>query len=165
MRSCTLTVLIVLTIAACSKKSEYSSLSDEQLHKVADSLAQAFIITDGHVDLPYRLKVKHFRLEREYMGIPLSTNEGDFDFERAKKGGLDAPFMSIYIPSAYQLKPDKGKALADSLIAMIEGIATEHPTKFALVKTPADIEANTKLGKISLPFGMENGAPIGDDLA
>jgi membrane dipeptidase len=159
---------LFLLLSACGsleKKKDYATLPDEQLKKIADSLAQVFIITDTHVDLPYRLKIKHFRLEKEYLGIPVSTTEGDFDFERAKKGGLDAPFMSIYIPSAYQNKPDKGKDLADSLINMIEGITQAHPDKFALARTPAEIEANTKLGKISLPLGMENGAPIGDNLS
>lgn len=138
--------------------------SDDKLRAEAKELAQKFILVDTHVDLPYRLKIKNFRLEREYLGIPVSTTEGDFDFERARKGGLDAPFMSIYIPSSYQEKPDKGRALTDSLINMIEGIVKAHPDKFALAGTPADIEANTKEGKISLPLGMENGAPVGDDI-
>jgi len=94
----------------------------------------------------------------------VSSPEGDFDYERAKIGGLDAPFMSIYIPSSYQLKSDHGKELADSLIDMIEGIVKAHPDKFALAGTPQDVEANTKAGKISFPLGMENGAPIGDSL-
>jgi membrane dipeptidase len=163
----TLYLLISLTQSCTSveKRRDYASLPDDQIRRVADSLAQTFIITDGHVDLPYRLRVKNFRLEREYLGIPVSTTEGDFDYERARKGGLDAPFMSIYIPSSYQQKPDKGKALADSLINMVEGITQSIPDKFALARTPADIENNTKAGKISLPMGMENGAPIGDDLA
>jgi membrane dipeptidase len=143
----------------------YADLPEETLRKMADSLAHAYILTDGHVDLPYRLKVKNFRLEREYMGIPVSTAEGDFDYERAKKGGLDAPFMSIYIPSRYQLQPDMGKALADSLIDMIRGIAQAHPDKFALAGTPQEIQSQFAEGKISLPMGMENGAPIGNDLA
>lgn len=156
-----------LLFFACGTKEkiDYASLSDEQLQKIADSLAHAYIITDGHVDLPFRLKVKNFRLEREYLGIPISTTEGDFDYERAKKGGLDAPFMSIYIPSSYQQKPDMGKSLADSLIDMVRGIAEAHPDKFALAGTPAEVEKNFKAGKISLPMGMENGAPIGNDLA
>src|SRR5688572_29123229 len=154
-------------VLACSSKEkvDYASLPDEKLKQVAVSLAQTYILADGHVDLPYRLKVKKFRLEREYMGIPVSTTEGDFDFERAKKGGLDAPFMSIYIPSSYQLQADMGKALADSLIDMIDGIVTAHPDKFGKGTTPQEIEENTKAGKISLPLGMENGAPIGNDLA
>lgn len=157
---------MVFLLFSCGKeKIDYASLPDEQLQKIADSLAHAFIITDGHVDLPFRLKVKNFRLEREYLGIPVSTTEGDFDYERAKKGGLDAPFMSIYIPSSYQQKPDMGKSLADSLIDMVRGIVQAHPDKFALAGTPAEVEKNFREGKISLPMGMENGAPIGNDLA
>ncbi len=162
-------LMIVLTgclaLACGKKKADYANLPDEQLRKIADSLAHTYIITDGHVDLPFRLKVKNFRLEREYMGIPISTTEGDFDYERAKAGGLDAPFMSIYIPASYQQKPDKGKSLADSLIDMVRGIAAAHPDKFALAGSPAEAEKNFAEGKISLPMGMENGAPIGNDLA
>lgn len=159
---------IVFGIAGCvnfDRKADYKSLSDEKLSAIADSLAQKYIITDGHVDLPYRLRIKNFRLEKEFLGIPLSTTDGDFDYERAKKGGLDAPFMSIYIPSTYQLQPDNGKALADSLIDMVEGIVNAHPDKFLLAKSPAEIEKNTAEGKISLPMGMENGAPIGNELS
>ena len=81
-------------------------MNDERLRAFADELAHKYIIADGHVDLPFRLKIKNFRIEREYMNIPIKSSEGDFDYERAKKGGLDAPFMSIYIPSSYQLLPD-----------------------------------------------------------
>jgi len=160
-----LSVITCIALAGCSNsKTDSTTATDDQLRSQAAELAHKFILTDTHVDLPYRLKIKHFRLERAYLGIPLSTTEGDFDYERAKKGGLDAPFMSIYIPSDYQMKPDKGKALADSLINMIEGIVSAHPDKFALARTPQEIENNTKEGKLSLPLGMENGAPIGNSL-
>ena len=147
------------------KTNDFSGLPDAAIQRLADSLAHTYIIVDGHVDLPYRLRIKNFRLEHEYLGIPVSTTEGDFDFERAKKGGLDAPFMSIYIPAIQQKTPDRGKILADTLINMVEGIVKAHPDKFALAKTPSDIETNTKAGKISLPMGMENGAPIGNELS
>lgn len=160
-------LVILLFAAACGTKEkiDYTTLPEEALRKVADSLAHAYIITDGHVDLPYRLKVRNFRLEKEYLGIPIQTDDGDFDYERAKQGGLDAPFMSIYIPSSYQLQPDMGKALADSLIDMIRGIADAHPDKFGLAGTPAEVDAHFKAGRIALPMGMENGAPIGNDIA
>lgn len=157
-------LLCIICLGCKDEKNNASAEEDEKLRAKANELTQKFILTDGHVDLPYRLRIKHFRLEREYLGIPVSTPEGDFDYERAKKGGLDAPFMSIYIPSSYQLKPDMGKALADSLIDMIEGITKAHPDKFGLARTPQDIESNTTAGKISLPLGMENGAPVGNDL-
>jgi len=131
---------------------------DDPLHAKAKELAQQFIITDGHVDLPYRLRVQNFRLEREYLGIPVETDKGDFDYVRAKAGGLDAPFMSIFIPAS---REDNGaKALADSLIDMVVGITEAHPDKFALANAPAEVEANFKQGLISLPMGMENGSPI-----
>jgi len=140
-------------------KPDIRSLSDPELRDYADELAHRFIITDGHVDLPYRLTTRFFKLYREYVGIPVESKEGDFDYVRAKKGGLDAPFMSIYIPSEFQ-KTGGAKVYADSLISMVEKIAAEHNDKFALAGSPDEIEANFKNGKISLPMGMENGAPI-----
>jgi len=154
--------LVAIIFVSCSEKKPVERMSDEQLKAYADELAHKFIITDGHVDLPYRLKENGFT--KDSINVIQSTKRGDFDFERAVKGGLDAPFMSIYIPSKYQLQPDFGKSLADSLIDMVNFIAQSLPDKFAVAKTPADVEANTKAGKISFPMGMENGAPIGNDL-
>ncbi len=137
---------------------------DFKLLKKANKLAQKYVIVDGHVDLPFRLKVKNFRLEKEYLGIPYQTNDGDFDYVRARKGGLDAPFMSIFIPSRLQV--DGGaKELADSLINMIVYIASEQQKYFAIAKSPKDVIKAKKKGKIALPMGMENGAPIESDLS
>ena len=140
------------------------TMNDEQLKKYAQQLAQEIIITDGHVDLPYRLEKKNFRLTKEFMGIPIESDEGDFDFVRAKKGGLDAPFMSIYIPASYQ-KSGGAKAFADGLIDMINGIAEAHPNHFIVATSTAMVKEAFKAGKIALPLGMENGAPIENDLA
>ncbi|HLO53410.1 MAG TPA: dipeptidase [Saprospiraceae bacterium] len=137
---------------------------DLKLLKKANKLAQKYVIVDGHVDLPYRLKVKNFRLEKEYLGIPYQTTDGDFDYVRAREGGLDAPFMSIFIPSRLQV--DGGaKELADSLINMIEYIATQQNKYFTIAKSPKDVIKAKKKGKIALPMGMENGAPIESDLS
>lgn len=157
-------VCVAILAVACAEKKPVDRMSDEELRAFADELAHKYVITDGHVDLPYRLKMNKFMLEREYMGIPIKTDEGDFDYERAKKGGLDAPFMSIYIPSSYQLQPDMGKALADSLINMIRGIAENIPDKFAMAGSVEEVQQNFSKGLISLPLGMENGAPVGNDI-
>ncbi len=135
-------------------------MNGNKTYQHAVELAHKFIITDGHIDLPYRLRVKNFRLDREYLGIPIETTEGDFDYVRAKEGGLDAPFMSIFIPSSYQKDLSEAKALADTLIYMVDGIIEAHPDKFGRGDSPEMIESNFKKGLISLPMGMENGAPI-----
>ncbi len=153
--------ILTILLFTCTRK--MAPMKEEgRLREKADKLAHEYIITDGHVDLPYRLKVQNFRLEREYIGIPVETDEGDFDYVRAKEGGLDAPFMSIFIPASYQ--DGRAKLLADSLIDMVRGITTAHPDKFAMAASPAEVEANFRKGLISLPMGMENGAPIEGDL-
>lgn len=153
--------IIGLMVASCfiiSCKSNQLALKEASLKEKANELAQKFIITDGHVDLPYRLKVKNFQLDKQYVGIPIETKEGDFDYKRAKKGGLDAPFMSIYIPASYE--PAAGKVLADSLITMVEWIASQNADKFEVVRSPQEAQKTKSEGKIALPMGMENGSPI-----
>ena len=173
MKKIALLGLFGLVLLSCASKKTIvepkssmtaSKMSEAEMRKVkANELAQKFIITDGHVDLPYRLKVKNFRLSKEYLGIPIETDEGDFDYVRAKQGGLDAPFMSIYIPANYQV--DGGaKILADSLIDMIEYITIEHPDKFQICHNVAQAHDLFNKGIIALPMGMENGAGIEDDL-
>lgn len=152
-------LIFLSTLAAChTLKHDFKASNSTK----ATELAQNFIIIDGHVDLPYRLKVRNFKLEKKYLGIPIKTDKGDFDYVRSKAGGLNAPFMSIYIPSSYE---DNGaKILADSLIDMVKGIAMEHPDKFAIAYSPQDVRSQFTAGLISLPMGMENGAPIEHDL-
>lgn len=172
MQKLTFLALLAIILASCSAKKaivtpvveEKMEMSADEMRKAkANELAHKYIITDGHVDLPYRLKVRNFRLEKEYLGIPVETDEGDFDYVRAKKGGLDAPFMSIYIPANYQV--DGGaKILADSLIDMIEYITVQHPDKFQICHNVAQAHDLFDKGIIALPLGMENGAGIEDDI-
>jgi len=168
MNKTLLSLLLGAAAFACQPKEEaidYTKMTDEERLKAATEIAQSTIMVDGHVDLPYRMKVGGFTLQREILDVSVRTPDGNFDFPRAKEGGLDAPFMSIYIPAINQQIPGASKALADSLIRMTERLATTFPDKFAMAYSPADVEANFKKGIISLPMGMENGAGIEDDLA
>ncbi|WP_192348106.1 dipeptidase [Algoriphagus sp. Y33] len=162
-------VLSVLALACTAKEQEeaidYTALSDEERLEAATEIAHETIMVDGHVDLPYRMKVGGFTLQREVLDVSVRTPDGNFDFPRAKEGGLDAPFMSIYIPAGLQQTPGSSKALADSLILMTERLAETFPDKFAMAYSPADIEANFDAGKVSLPMGMENGSALEDDIA
>ncbi len=130
--------------------------SDEDLQSLAEELAKKFIIVDTHVDIPYRLRA-------EMEDISVQTENGDFDYVRAREGGLDAPFMSIYVSSEHE-EQGGGKLLADSLIDMVEGIVSDNPDKFALAYSAVDVEQNFKNGLISLPMGMENGTPVEGNL-
>jgi len=151
-------LFVAFLLTSCASSKIKSSVSDDAQKELANRLAQKYIIADGHVDLPYRLKVKNFQLEKQYVGIPVKSAEGDFDFERAKKGGLKAPFMSIYIPASYE--PAGAQLLADSLITMVKWIADQNKTYYEVATTPADVIRIAGQGKIALPMGMENGSPI-----
>ncbi|GAB5520927.1 MAG: dipeptidase [Rhodothermales bacterium] len=158
MRLARLLFVLPLFVFGCGTDDPCADTTDEGLRACADHLAQHYIIVDGHIDIPYRL--------REYSeDIGEATQGGDFDYPRAKQGGLNAPFMSIYIPAANQDIPGAAPALADSLIGMVEGFAERHPNKFAVATSVADVEAHHEAELISLPMGMENGAPIEDDLS
>jgi membrane dipeptidase len=150
---------------ACGPDTAQEQAAAETQEEQALRIAQTTIITDGHVDIPYRLSMQGLRFNRVMDDISQRTEGGDFDYVRAKEGGLDAPFMSIYIPARYQRTPGASKAYADSLIHIVEGLVTKDPDKFALARTPQEVEANFVKGLISMPMGMENGAPIEDDLA
>ncbi len=154
-------VFVFISLCTMTFSKASAQYLDDPLYQHAVALAHKYIITDGHVDLPYRLQAKNFRLEREFLEIPIETDQGDFDYRRAKEGGLDAPFMAVFIPSSYQEEENGGaKKLADELIDMINGIIAAHPDKFAAAFSPDDVEKNFTQGLISLPMGMENGAPL-----
>ncbi|MBT4520195.1 MAG: membrane dipeptidase [Halieaceae bacterium] len=127
------------------------SVSAAEHSQLAENIARKYPIVDGHIDVPYRL-------HRRWSDVTIAQPEGDFDYPRAVQGGLDAPFMSIYVPAD---KEGKGaRLLANTLIDQVEAIVFRAPEKFALARSATDIRRNFKLGKISLPLGMENGAAI-----
>ncbi len=123
----------------------------------AKRLAQEMLIVDTHVDVPYRL-------EEAMEDISQRTEKGDFDFVRAREGGLDAPFMSIYVPADYQ-ESGGAKDFADSLIDMVEKFETDNPDKFTVASNVEEVLAAKAAGKVALPLGIENGAAVEDDLA
>ena len=155
-----LIVLLSILVLSCQQKSVVPEGYDPGIYEQALKIAQSTIVLDGHVDVPYRL------VEQQKMDdISQATTKGDFDFPRAKQGGLDAPFMSIYIPADYQKEHGVSKKHAEKLIAMMDSIIAINWDKFAPAITPDDVKRNFEKGLISFPYGMENGSAIEDDLS
>ncbi len=161
-------VLLVLNISflsfSCNKKESGSSeVTVKSPVEHAQKLCKKFIIADGHVDLPYRLTIEMFKFKKILEDVSQRTEKGNFDYVRAKEGGLDAPFMSIYVPSRYQ-KTGGAKAYADSLIDMMENLCEKHPDKFSIARSTKEVKENFQKGILSMPLGMENGAPIENEI-
>jgi len=123
----------------------------------ARELAQKHLIIDTHQDVPYRLRKK-------MEDISQFTTGGNFDYPRAREGGLDAVFMAVFVPPEYE---EKGGAfgLASEQIDMVEGFAEDWPDKFVLARSVAEVRRQFGDGRISVLIGIENGAPIEGNLA
>ncbi len=118
----------------------------------AEALAREYLIVDTHIDVPYRL-------QRNWQDVGVPTGDGDFDYDRARRGGLNAPFMSIYIPARIDAL-GHAYSFANAAIDIVERIASEHPEKFAVATCTDDLLRHKRQGLMSLPMGMENGGPI-----
>ncbi|APE07723.1 peptidase M19 [Alteromonas sp. RW2A1] len=147
----TLGTVSEVTLAAAAQEQPQYSASEKAI-----AIARETIIVDGHIDVPYRVK-------NQWVDVTKATEDGDFDYPRAVEGGLNAPFMSIYVPASLDNSPESTQ-LAHLLIDSVEAIVARAPDKFAIAKSPSDVKSHFETGVISLPLGMENGSPIQGNL-
>jgi membrane dipeptidase len=148
-----LMILMILASFSCQNKS--SEGPDALIQEKALKLSQDMIILDSHIDWPER--IYHSPAD-----ISVENTEGDFDLVRARRGGLNAALSVIYIPPELDFR--EGRIMVDSLYRVITEYPDKYPEKFALARTPDDINKNFRNGSFSLPLALENGAPIGNDL-
>ncbi len=123
----------------------------------AQKLAQDAVIVDTHIDAPTELLA-------EWQDLGKLTPSREFDYPRAREGGLDVAFMSIYT-SPEEDELGTARQIANRQIDAVEAMVGRHPDKFALLTSPGDVERLRAGNHVLLALGMENGAPIGDDLA
>jgi membrane dipeptidase len=118
----------------------------------AKKLVQQSALVDTHIDVPYRLL-------KNWEDVTAATAEGDFDYPRARAGGLDVSFMSIYTKA--ELEAEGGSyGMANRLIDHVEAIAARAPERFMLVDSVASAEQAFASGRVGLAMGMENGSPL-----
>jgi len=118
----------------------------------AERIAQQYLIIDTHIDVPYRLA-------HQWVDVTHAVDGGDFDAPRAKTGGLNLPFMSIYVPA--KLEQEGGAAqLANQLIDSVEAMVARAPDKFVIVTSVKQAQTLMDGDKIGLALGIENGSAI-----
>lgn len=131
--------------------------ADEGASERARALAQQAIIVDTHIDAPYLLASM-------WADLGAAASDREFDYSRARAGGLDIAFMSIYT-SAQQAAAGEAWQAAHTQIESVEALVRRHPDKFAILTSPRDVERLREGGRVLLSLGMENGSPLGEDLA
>jgi membrane dipeptidase len=114
------------------------------------------LVVDGHIDTPQRM------LFDKAFDFSVRHQDGHVDLPRMREGGLDAGFMSIWVPSTLTGPPAVKRALA--LIGAVHETVRRHPSDLVLATTVADVRQAAAEGKAALLMGMEGGHMIDDDL-
>jgi len=116
------------------------------------------IAIDMHADTAQRLVDEHVDLEKL---LP----DGHFDAVRAKEGGLDAQFFSIWVePELFGGGGPRAVKRADDQIAAVRALAEKHPETWGLATSAGDVRRIVGDGKIAALLGLEGGYAIDERL-
>src|SRR5690606_24561186 len=143
---------LALTLALALPAAALAQATD-----AARALAADATIVDAHIDAPGVLV-------SSWADLGEAAPDREFDYPRAREGGLDVAFMSIYT-AARQDESGSAWQAANIQIDAMEALVARHPDRFALLTSPGEVERLRTGGRVLLPLGLENGGPIGDDLA
>jgi membrane dipeptidase len=129
-------------------------------NKTNDPLAihQRAIAIDMHADTTQRLLDENVDLAQR---LP----DGHFDYVRAREGGLDAQFFSIWVePELFGGGGPGAMKRADDQIAAVHALAEKHPETWQFATTASDIRRIAGAGKLAALAGLEGGYAIDEKL-
>src|SRR5258705_3721206 len=116
------------------------------------------IAIDMHADTAQRLVDEHVDLERL---LP----DGHFDAVRAKEGGLDAQFFSIWVePELFGGGGPRAVKWDDDQIAAVRALGEKHPETWGRATSAGDVRRIVGDGKIAALLGLEGGYAIDERL-
>jgi membrane dipeptidase len=116
------------------------------------------IVVDMHADTTQRLV-------DEQVDLAQHLSDGHLDAVRAKEGGLDAQFFSIWVePELFGGGGEHAMTRADVQIAAVRALAARHPETWEVATTAADVRRIAASGKIAALMGMEGGYAIDEKI-
>jgi membrane dipeptidase len=162
--TCVLIALFGLAIlsSGCKQQrmSESNQTPSENKNLGHDPLAIHYraIAVDMHADTVQRVLDEHVDLQQE-------LKDGHLDAVRAKAGGLDAQFFSIWVePQLFGETGERAVKRADDQIAAVRALAEKHPETWQLATTAAAVRRAAGDGKIAALLGLEGGYAIDEKL-
>ena len=150
-------VSVALNAQAPAKKkpAESSAARAARIHKEA-------IVVDTHIDTTMMLGREGWDFMVRHQPVK-GEDSNHVDLPRAREGGLDAAFFSIYMPGTITGPEAVKRSLI--LIDHVRSLAEKHPNEIVLATTAAEVRAAHKAGKFAALMGMEGGHMIDDSLA
>jgi membrane dipeptidase len=91
------------------------------------------------------------------------VDDGQFDLVRAREGGLDAMFFSLFVTEQYYPARMETKQVLRLMDAAYDQLA-RNPDKIQLALTASDVERISRLGKIAAFMDLEGGFDLDGDL-
>jgi len=130
----------------------------------AHKIHQRVLTLDTHADAPIMLQKEGFDVGERH---DTKKDGSQIDFPRMKDGGMDAMFFAVYTAQGPRTPAGHARAKENALhqFELIHQALKAHPELAKLATTPANAYRIEKAGKRAVFIGMENGYPIGDDLA
>ena len=132
--------------------------SKEEWRERADDLHRRALVLDSHVDTTGYLG----KGSKEFRDLSIRNDRGHLDIPRMREGGVSAAIFAVY-----DGKPEKaGDSIASSRrqIENIYEMYDLYQSDIAPARSPAEIRAAKKSGKIAIPFAIEGGYLIEMDL-
>ncbi len=129
---------------------------------------------------PVRLKAEaiHARALTIDTHVDIAMRAGDYgvltpgqkcDLVKMRQGGLKGVFLAAYVGQRQAFDTVAYKAAYDSAVRQLDFLhaLTEktHPELCAFATSPDGVEAIAKTGKRAIMTGLENGYPLGEDVA
>jgi len=138
--------------------------TENRLAKKAEKIHDQVLTVDTHCDTPMRFLRSDFD-----MGKRNDPHEGGgkVDFIRMKEGGMDAMFFAVFI-SQGERTPEGNKKAREVALTTFDAIlntVNKHSSLAGIALNPDDAYEIEKDGKRAVYIGVENGYPVGNDLA
>jgi membrane dipeptidase len=150
-------LLTLSTDCRMTQKTETTPSSEKQDTDKQDdpiSIHRRAIAIDMHADTTQRLV-------DEKVDLTQRLPDGHFDTLRAKEGGLDAQFFSIWVePELFGGGGSGAMKRADDQIAAVRALAEKHPDLWQLATSASDIRRIASEGKLAALMGLEGGYAI-----
>ncbi len=159
-----LLLLILLSILAINcrmtEKTEKPPAASPQISKPEDvqAIHRRAIAIDMHADTTQRLLDEDVDLQQR-------LTDGHFDSVRAKEGGLDAQFFSIWVePQLFGGGGRSAMKRADDQVAAVRELTEKYPDTWQFATSAADVRRIVGEGKLAALTGMEGGYAIDENL-
>jgi membrane dipeptidase len=122
------------------------------------SIHRRAIAIDMHADTPQRLL-------DEQVDLAQRLPDGHFDSVRAREGGLDAQFFSIWVePQLFGAGGASAMKRADDQIAAVRALAEKHPETWQFATTADEVRRTAVENKLAALAGLEGGYAIDEKL-